>query len=358
MAGGQGTRFWPLSRAAQPKQFLRLFGAKSLLRATAERLLPLVGWQRLLVVTHQRYAAAVRRELPELPAANVLAEPQARNTFPCLLFAAAWVAERDPHALLIVAPADHLIQPRSVFLRDVHVALQLAEQHPCLVTLGIRPQRPETGYGYIECGQPVGEGKGEQEAFWVRRFREKPDARTARRFVQSGKFFWNSGLFVWSLPSFVAAAETCVPGAWGTWRSVLGRGGRPQAARLRDLYREAPSRSVDVALLEPVASLPAAPVRVAVVPARFRWSDIGSWQELAELWLKDEHGNALQGRVVSVATKGCLAWSQGRLLALVGVNDLVVVETSDAVLVCHKEQTQSVRSVIAGLERRKWRKWL
>lgn len=359
MAGGQGTRFWPLSRQARPKQFLSLAGERSLLRETAERLVPLVGWQRLLVVTHQRYRAAVRSELPELPAAQVLAEPEGRNTLPCLVLAATWIAKRAPTATMIAAPADHRIAPAAAFRRELRVAARLAQREQALVTLGIPPTRPETGYGYIERGKPVTGVRGAEHAFWVARFREKPDARTAARFLKSGRFFWNSGLFVWSLPAFARAAGQLHPDLWRHSSSLWQKRGSARERSLRQLYRSCAAVSVDVGIFEPLsqagrsADLPP----VAVVPARFGWSDLGSWEEVGTLWPHDACGNALRGPVLCLGTEGSVVWSGGRLVALLGVRDLVVVETDDAVLVCAREQAQSVREIVAELGRRGWQRW-
>lgn len=359
MAGGQGTRFWPLSRRQRPKQFLRLFGTQTLLRATAERVLPLTGWERLLVVTQQRYAAAVRAELPELPRTHVLAEPSGKNTLPCLLFAAAWIARQDPHATMIATPADHLIAPASLFRSDLERAARLARAENCLVTLGVAATRPETGYGYIERGAPF-ELKRNGAGFWVRRFHEKPDAARARRYVRSGRFFWNSGIFVWPVDVFAAAVEAVAPQTWQHWQQVVPRRARIARQRLRARYAQAESCSVDVAVLEPLSTRKPDPTvpRVAVLPARFRWSDVGGWRELAELLPKTAAGNAEHGNVVALDAHDCLAWSEGRLVALVGVRDLVVVETEDALLVCAKERTQAVRELVAELERQRAERWL
>lgn len=359
MAGGQGTRFWPVSRKARPKQFLALASERSLLRETAERLVSLVGWQRLLVVTQDRYRAAVREELPELPAAQVLAEPEGKNTLPCLVLAATWIDRREPAATMIAAPSDHRIAPAVTFHRELRAAARLARETQSLVTLGIVPTRPETGYGYIERGGAVEGVRGAEHAFWVARFREKPDARAAARFVRSGRFFWNSGVFVWTLPAFARAVRAFFPALWEQSRLLWDLGEAASTPTLRRLYQGSPAVSVDVGIFEPLtgkgkrSDLP----RVAVVPARFRWSDLGSWQEVGELWPHDALGNAVRGNVLCLESEGSLAWSEGRLVALLGVRDLVVVETKDAVLVCSRNHAQAVREIVAELGRRGWRQW-
>ncbi|GIW43234.1 MAG: mannose-1-phosphate guanylyltransferase [Candidatus Binatia bacterium] len=356
MAGGHGTRFWPLSRERRPKQFLSLDGRQTLLRQTARRLVPLVGWQRLLVVTHKLYARQVRAELPELPPENVLAEPEGKNTLPCLLFAAAAIRQQTGNALMIAVPADHVVRPASDLRRDLRAALALARQHECLVTLGVPPTRVETGYGYIEIGQELGTLRSTSKAYAVRRFREKPDRPTARRFLRSGRFLWNSGMFVWDVQNFWRAAELSVPSVAAEFGRAF-RGKKAPAARaLADLYRKLPHVSVDQGVLEPMSKRKAVPI--AVVPASFAWSDVGSWTELGVFLPADSRNNVIYGPAVDIGSRGNVVWSPRRLVALVGMQDTVVVDTEDALLVCRKEDAQSVREVIRELKRRRWSRYL
>lgn len=357
LAGGVGTRFWPLSRTRFPKQFLRLVGDTSLLQRTAERLLPLVGWERLLVVTHRKYAARVRAELPRLPRNHVLSEPAARNTLPALVLATAWIRARCPEAVTIAAPSDHLVRPAIAFRQTLRYAARLAREEGLLVTLGVVPTRVETGYGYIEVGARLHPRCRDQGmAFHVQRFREKPDRRTAARYLRSGNFLWNSGMFVWRVDRFWEAASECASEMTEKFGALLRKEGKSWQRHLASLYPSLPSVSVDQGVLEPLSKR--REHRIAVVRAPFAWSDIGSWAEAGTLFPTDAHQNALRGRVVVIDSRGNVIWSPRRLAALVGVQDLIVVDTPDAVLVCAKEHAQALREVIRELEQRGWQRYL
>ncbi|GBD27857.1 Mannose-1-phosphate guanylyltransferase RfbM [bacterium HR30] len=357
MAGGQGTRFWPVSRTGNPKQFLCLDGRRTLLQQTVQRLVPLVGWERLLVVTHHAYARKVRMELPQLPKENVLPEPEARNTLPCLLFAAATIRLREPGATMIAAPADHLVQPVGRWRQALREAAHLAESEKALVTLGIPPTRAETGYGYIECGERLESERLESEAYRVRRFREKPDSRTARRFVRSNRFLWNSGVFVWTVEAFWQAAGEVAAQTTSRFEQAFLKPGRaPRPRVLAALYQEVPSISVDHAVLEPLSIRGTLPI--IVLKSAFAWSDVGSWAELGAFLRAGSNGNAGRGRFVSVNSSNNLVWSPARLVALVGMDNTIVVDTPDALLVCRKEDAQAIRQVVEQLRQKKWTQYL
>jgi mannose-1-phosphate guanylyltransferase len=355
MAGGQGTRFWPRSRRRVPKQLLAITGRHTLLQETARRLVPLFSWRRLLVVTNSAHAAAVRRQLPQLPADQILAEPEGRNTLACIALAAEWIRQQAADATMAVVPADHIITDAARLRRTLQSALALADSHDCLVTLGIAPTRPETGYGYIEAGRAIGGRTA--PAHWVRRFHEKPAAALAKRYVASGRYWWNSGMFVWKASVFQAAVERCVPGVakalCGVWRSSRGV---PQ--RLQRAYRRLPSVSVDVALMQPITRLrPPAP-RVAVVRADFDWNDVGSWNAMPDVWGCDAAGNASIGGLVSVDAGDSIVYCPDRLVALLGVHNLIVVDSPDALLICPRDRAQDVREVTRALQHRGWQRYL
>ncbi len=357
MAGGQGTRFWPLSRAETPKQFLRLDGEKSLLQRTAERLVPLVGWSRVLVVTHEKYARRVRQELPALPQENVLAEPEAKNTLPCLLLAAEWIRQQHPEAVMIAVPADHVVRPATALRRTLRTATRLARTSRRLVTIGIAPTRPETGYGYIQAGAQWQDARSANaRVYVVRRFREKPNLETAARFLRKGGFLWNSGMFVWRVDAFREAAAQCAPEVVRAFVRAFAKRGFPQPGQLQRLYRALPPISVDSGVLEPLSQRRRQ--AILVVEAAFQWNDIGNWSELGAVVPADTKGNVVRGRAVVIDGTGCVVWSPERIVALIGLEDAVVVDTPDAVLVCAKERTQAVRKVIEELRRRGWRQHL
>jgi mannose-1-phosphate guanylyltransferase len=356
MAGGHGTRFWPRSRRHIPKQLLPIGGQRSLLQETVRRLHPLFSADRVLVVTNEAHAAAVRRQLPQLRRQQVLAEPQGRNTLACLALAAEWIKARESEATMVVLPADHVISDPRGFRRSLRDGCELAEGKPALVTFGIRPTRPDPGYGYIEVGDPIHDAAG--GAAWVRSFREKPAAALAKRYLKSGRYLWNSGMFVWRTSVFDTALEQHAPLVRATLRGVFGSSATKLAGRLRRAYRQLPSIAVDVAVMEPAASRRAGGPRVAVIAADLGWNDVGSWVAMPELWGCDQDGNATAGKVVPIESGNCIVYTPERLVALVGVKDLIVVDSDDALLICARDRAQDVRRVTDELKRRGWVRYL
>jgi mannose-1-phosphate guanylyltransferase len=349
MAGGQGTRFWPRSRSRVPKQLLRITGQYTLLQETVRRLVPLCSWHHIIVVCSKEHAAEVRRQLPRVPAKQILVEPIGRNTAPCIALAAEWITERVGDAVMIVAPADHVIQDEVKLRQTVRTASDLAAAHDCLVTLGIEPNRAETGYGYIEVGQAIGGGTPDGQ--WVQRFHEKPSPRIAKRYVAGGRHLWNSGIFVWKASVFHAALQRHVPDVANALAGVW-KGPRGRAQRLYRAYAALPSVSVDVGVMQPAAAARRSPMRVAVVRARFDWNDVGSWGAMPEIWGCDAMGNATVGTVIPIESTGAVVYSPDRLVALVGIRDMIVVDSPDALLICARERAQDVRRVGEILKQR------
>jgi mannose-1-phosphate guanylyltransferase len=347
MAGGTGTRFWPQSRRRRPKQFLSIAGSHTLLQATAARLRGLVPLARIAVVAPAEHAALVRRQLPALPRENLFIEPAARGTAACLALAAARIARRDPDAVMAVFPADHSITAVARFRRCVQRAFEAAETEDCLVTFGIPPGGPETGYGYIEIGAPL--RSGSPRVTWAVRFVEKPDRRTAQRFVASGRHLWNSGMFFWRVSVLRAALQRHAPQVARVMTAF--ETPRGSAATAQRLYRQLPPDSIDVAVMERAE-------RVAVVAATFDWSDVGSWDAMAALWGTDGAGNASRGDTVLVECRDTIAYSTTRLVAVVGAQDLIVVESPDAILVCPRSRAQDVRRVVETIGRGRHRRVL
>ena len=346
MAGGSGTRFWPKSRRNRPKQLLKLHGDASMLQQTVARIAPLVAPDRTWIITGTDQAAAVRAQLPSLPTRNVVAEPCPRDTAACVGLAASIVARQDPDGTMIVLPADHVIRPDETFHTAVRAALSVIDADPtAFVTFGVKPTRPETGYGYIERGESLGSPEG-VALNKVVQFREKPDRATAERFVAEGRFAWNAGIFVWKARAILDALATHRPKlaeALDRVRAALGTSGEAQA-----IAREYPSMEkvpIDKAVMEKAPN-------VRVLEVVYDWNDVGDWRALAELVPPDAHGNTIQGSVVPVETTGSIIVSDdGGLIATLGVSDLVIVQAMGATLVARKDQLDKLKSLVEGLDK-------
>ncbi|MDP6939462.1 MAG: mannose-1-phosphate guanylyltransferase [Planctomycetota bacterium] len=333
MAGGAGTRFWPASRENLPKQFLRVEDGHSLLRGTWSRLDGLVDPENILVVCGQGHADLVRAELPELSEKHLILEPVGRNTLPCLALAQKFLREIDPDAIQIVLPADHIIPSRDAFQQSVGAAIHAA-QSGGLVTLGIQATFPATGYGYIQPGDPIEDVSG-GKAWAVRRFIEKPDMARAQELLASGEFFWNSGIFVWATSAFESALERHAPELWHGLLDCAEGG-------LEEFMEGVSPLSIDVGVLEKEEDC-------KVVGAEFHWSDVGSWPALDDVLPDAGAGNRCsgEGQLIAVnASNNVVHGPDGHLTALIGVEDLVVVHTEGASLVCSKEHAQDVRAVV------------
>lgn len=340
LAGGTGTRFWPASRRARPKQFLAIAGSDPLLAVTRARLAGLVPDERLLVVTAAEQADQVRECLPSLPPENLLAEPCARNTAASVALAAFEIARRAPHSVHAVLPADHVIRPAESFRASLAAAAAEARASHALVTLGIRPTHPATGYGYIELGERRA-SPAAAPVHDVLRFVEKPDETRARAFLESGRFRWNAGIFVWETEAILAAFATHAPAIHAALARELG------PAELARAFAALPSIPVDKAILEHARER-------RVLPIDYFWSDVGSWPSLAEVLEPDEHGNCTSGGAELIAedSHGCVVYGEGGLVALVGLSDLVVVQARGATLVCPKARAEEVRRIVARLAER------
>ncbi len=350
MAGGSGTRFWPLSRRSRPKHLLRLTGSLSLLQEAVARVSVLSGVDRLLVVTRRDQLAACQEQLPDLPPKVWVAEPQPRDTGPCVAVAAALLRRRDPDAVLLVVPADHAIGPDDAFRTAVEVATLLIEEDPLrLVTFGIRPTRPATGYGYIRrSGEP--RRISGVAAYQVGEFREKPDAATARRYVESGEYYWNSGIFVWRAQTVLDLLARHEPQIVEAAEAVADAAGRPEFERaFEEAYRGVRPISIDYALLEREAG------RVMVIEAPFDWDDVGSWEALRRLRGFDPDGNTVVGRHAGIETSDCTIYSEGdAVVATIGVSDVIVVHCGNATLVCRRTDEEKVKALVQQLAERGW----
>ncbi len=341
LAGGVGTRLWPQSRRRTPKQLLDLLSGKTMLRETFERLEPLFPVERLAVITGQGYVDLVQRELPELATESILLEPDGRGSAPAIGLAAAVLERRAPHAVMVCLPADHVVRKPEEFREAIRRAAEVA-QRGYLVTLGIVPDRVETGYGYIQRGGALDPANG-APVFRVARFAEKPGEVEARRFVASGEYYWNSGMFIWRVGRILEEIRRWMPGL-GQVLSEVGEAAEAGALgeTLPRVWPAVEPETIDYGVMEKAD-------RVAVLPVDMGWSDLGSWASLLELQPSDEAGNVVRGDHTGIDTRGSLIYGSSRLVATAGVSDLIIVDTEDALLVCPVDRAQDVKSLVEAL---------
>jgi mannose-1-phosphate guanylyltransferase len=343
LAGGSGERFWPLSRRARPKQLLRLVSKQALLEEAVARVDGWVPRERILVLTNIEQEKAVRELLKGFPKESILAEPAKRDTAAAVALGAGWVAMRDHAATMIILPADHVITNRAAFQQTMELAVATAEETGGLVTIGIKPTWACPGFGYIEQGAPVRlRSRAEKDAVHhVLRFREKPNVDLAESFLRKGNFRWNAGMFVWSVPTVLSEFNRHAP-ELADFISQLRAPGKFHEA-LRDRFGKLPRVSFDYAIMEKAD-------RVLVVEASFDWDDVGSWSAVAKYFKNDEHGNAANCAFTAVDSTNNIVFDQsGANIALLGVHNLVVVRTGDAVLVCHRHQVEKIKGLIDKL---------
>jgi len=349
LAGGRGTRFWPRSRMRTPKQLLNIAGRETMLRKTVGRLAPLLPVDNVWVVTNIEQATAVRRQLHDVPPFHILAEPVGRNTAAAIGLAAIHLVREHGDALMAVLPSDSYVADAARYRGLVRAALELARSRENLVVLGIPPTRPETGYGYIESGG-VSERPGGVAAYAVRRFTEKPELRLARKYVASRNFFWNAGMFFWRVSTFLENLRRFLPATHKALMELAKTiGTRRYARALRRIYPRLENISVDYAILEPATRGSGDP-RVSVIPADVGWSDIGSWAAVYELLAAKPGANVSLGPSFTLDAEGNYFWSPKKFVAAIGVRDLVLVETEDAVLLCSRERSQDVGKIVKWLE--------
>lgn len=338
MCGGIGSRFWPYSRTSLPKQFLDFFGTgKTLLQMTYDRIMPLVKPENVIVVTNSDYADLVRKQLPDVPAQNILFEPVRRNTAPCVAWAASHILAKDPEGSMIVTPADHLITREREFTQAVENGFDFVEKNNALLTLAITPVRPETGYGYIQIGQHI-----EGDISKVKTFTEKPDLEMAKVFLSTGEFFWNSGIFLWKASSIIEAFEKCAPEI----ASIFAKGKSFMATSrenqfIQDNFFSCPAISIDYAVMEKASN-------VYVETVNFGWSDLGTWSALYDHSPKNREGNVTQNcNVLAYNSSGNIFAVRGEKLIVVnGLHDYIVADAGDVLLICPKADEQSIRNIV------------
>ena len=344
LAGGSGERFWPLSRRTRPKQLLQLVSEKTLLEETVSRLDGLVPQERILILTNVEQEPAVRALLPDFPGANIVAEPAKRDTAAAVALGAGWVAARDHLATMVVLPADHVIKETAAFQRTLATAAAAAQETGALVTIGIKPTWACPGFGYIEQGEPLrlqSVAKDAPEIRRVVRFREKPNAELAESFVRKGNFRWNAGMFVWAVPTVLSEFNRHAS-ELAHFISQVSIPGRFEQA-LGEKFATLPKISFDYAIMEKAD-------RVLVVEAAFDWDDVGTWQAVASYFTNDDEGNAANCDITAVDSSNNIVFDQdGTKIALLGVHNLIVVRTGDALLVCHRHQAEKIKNLIGKL---------
>jgi mannose-1-phosphate guanylyltransferase len=358
LAGGSGTRFWPRSRRAQPKQVLSLDGDRTMIQNTVERVKPVVSDGQVWIITNDLLADTIAKQLPDVTAKHILREPAARNTAPACGLAAFLLERRSPDAVLGVFPSDHTIGDVARFRRVVRAGAALARRTAAIVVLGVSPSRPETGYGYIELGaaiDPIVEGGESIPVRRVHRFTEKPDKAKAKRFLRSGNYAWNSGMFLWTAKTLVDAMREHQPKIAELLEKIAEAWGTPKFDKVfAELYPQCESISIDYAVLEPRSAKGEGKSELYCLPGDFAWSDLGSWAALHEhVAERTESHNANVFETehhVEIASTGCYVFSPNKTVALVGVKDLVIVETDDAILITTREGSQDVGKVVAELK--------
>ncbi len=343
MAGGVGTRFWPVSRVHKPKQFLDILGlGESLLQMTYKRFSDMLPEENIYIVTNEAYRELIKEQLPTIDDDQILGEPIAKNTAPCIAYACYKIASKDPESVVVVAPSDHLIMDGQMFQKQVTSAMNFAHKNEALVTLGIKPSRPDTGYGYIQF-QEVEEEKG---IYKVKTFLEKPNLELANQFVDSGDFLWNAGIFIWSVKSIVKAFDQYLPET-----AELFQGGADayytddEPAFIEKVYPICQSISIDYGIIEKSEN-------VFVLPSDFGWSDLGTWKSLYDVAEKNDEGNVIIGEMVKSkeSNNNLVVAPKDKLVVLEGVEDLFVLDTEDALLICNKNNEQEVKRIVTEIK--------
>lgn len=340
LAGGQGTRFWPVSRATRPKQFLSISReGESLIQATARRVVPLVGEERVCIVTNEAHRDLI---LKEVPFATIIAEPAGRNTAASIALAAVHFMHSGQERIMIILPSDHAVQNPGKLLSTLRRAVLAARKEETLVTIGVRPAFPHTGYGYIRRGEPRGEG-----VFALQRFFEKPNLARAQEYVKSGEYYWNNGIFVWKASVFMRSVQEFMPELSAAMKKIAGAlGAKNESKVLKETFQDLQPISVDFGILEHARGC------LVVEADDYGWNDVGSWDAWAEHFDADDSGNVVFGDVLTLDSKNCVVYSKHRFTAVLGAKDLIVIDSGDALLVCPREQAQDVRKIVENLRTR------
>ena len=358
LAGGGGTRLWPRSRTKMPKQFLKLVGDQTMLQLTAHRAHKLVDWDHIIIVTNQDHAQMVKSQLPEIKETQIILEPEKKDTALAMLVGALYAYSLDKKAIVINCASDHYLTDMSEFIKTMKEAAQLASQGDNLITVGIAPTHPETGFGYIKIGDQLKNHSKSLPVFKVDNFTEKPNATTAAAFIATGKYFWNANMYVWSSQALINAFKNHAPKIWQIASPLIGAENKNFQSHLPDIYTHTNAISIDYAISEKADNL-------LLLPGNFGWSDIGDWKVAYQLGKKDYnnnvHNDETNGQakfITNSSYKNLLASSNPRLVALLGVENLVIVDTPEILLIAHQDKTQEVKQIVESLKQKKKTEYL
>lgn len=351
MAGGIGSRFWPMSRTNFPKQFLDILNTgKTLIQSTYERFSSFIPAENIYVVTSNEYINIVKKQLPDIPLQNILGEPSRKNTAPCIAYISFKLMQQDPMASLIIAPSDHLILDTIAYKKVSLEALSFVNKHNAFITLGIKPTYPNTGYGYIQYEQHA----VSDNVFKVKTFTEKPNLELAKAFISSGEFLWNAGIFIWQVKNIITAFEKYMPEMYDVFSAEMDKFNTPDEIQaINEIYPQCTNISIDFGVMEKADN-------VYVIPSSFGWSDLGTWNSAYENLEKDYLGNAVAGEnIIVFDSHRCMIHNQNdKLLVLQGMEDFIVVDTEDVLLICKKDQEQEIKEYVAEVRRNKGDKYL
>ncbi|WP_042165748.1 mannose-1-phosphate guanylyltransferase [Paenibacillus gorillae] len=351
MAGGKGERFWPKSRTNLPKQFLNISGNKSMIQQSIERLELLIDISQIFIVTNELYAELLKAQIPHLPIENIIIEPIGRNTAPCIGLASIIIEERYKDSTMIVIPSDHIIENEEGFINILKTASEIANSNENLVTLGIEPTYPETGYGYIE-SMGVEQLVNDVKVYQVNKFVEKPNYEVAQSYLAAGNFYWNSGIFVWKTSVIRKFIQELMPDMHDVLETMKYALGKPDQDKIiAEEFIKMPDQSIDYGIMEKASN-------IYVIPCLFGWDDVGSWTALERIDQLDDNGNVIKGNILNLDTKRCIIESNGKLIATLGIEDLIIVDTEDVTLICTKDKAQEVKLLLKELRMQKLEQYL
>lgn len=342
MSGGTGTRFWPKSRHNMPKQFLKTIGDRTMIQNTVDRIEKCLPRDNICIVTNKNYVRMIKKQLPRVRTENIFVEPYNKETATCIGFAAVKLLKRDPEAVMVVLPSDHIILNIGEFKKTISEAIDIAKSEDVLVTMGVVPSRPETAYGYIEIGRPMTEHRGIQ-SFHVKRFTEKPNKTIAQIFLDKGTFLWNSGMFVWKASVLMENIKVYLPELYNSLMAVSSAIGTDSEEEVIEReYKRVDGISIDFGIMEKSQS-------VVVLKTNLDWDDVGNWNAFDKYYMKDDSNNIINGLCSNIDTRNCMVFGDSRLIATIGVNNLLIVDTGDALLICDRERDQDIKEMVRQL---------